>query len=442
MAFFKGDNLMNYSESLQYLNDIAAFGGELGLENINHLLDALEHPEKDLKVIHIAGTNGKGSVSHLTANILSAASYKVGLFTSPYILSYNEAIAINHQQISDDDFAHSTTLVKNACQHLIQKGYHQPTEFECLVAIALIYFKLQKTDYAVIEVGLGGRLDATNVFTTPLLSIITSISLDHTEYLGNTVEKIATEKAGIIKKGCPVVLGPSENSVFTVIKTLATKKQAPFYALSLEETPVKETLTAHYIRNFSVNNPYYQYENLSTKLLGKHQLININTALLGINVLKTHHNIVITEENIKSGIMNTTINCRCEYWQRPRPLLIDGAHNFDSTHALSQVLSEYFKDHEISILFGALGDKDVDGMLHLLSKHSKKIVLTLPLSGRAMPLESLATIARKYFDDITLLDDYKEAYTFAQSHSTHELICLVGSFYLVYPLREYILNTL
>ncbi|MBC7961247.1 MAG: bifunctional folylpolyglutamate synthase/dihydrofolate synthase [Vallitaleaceae bacterium] len=428
---------MTYQESDAFLQTISQIGSIYGLDQIYRLLEHLNNPQNDLKVIHVAGTNGKGSVTNLLATILMEGHFHVGLFNSPNILSFTETISYDGVSISETDFCSLTTEVQAAGQKMVLEGFPHPTVFECLTAIALLYFKNKGVDFAIVEVGLGGKDDATNVFARPLLSLITSISYDHTEYLGTTLESIARAKAGIIKPNCPIVLAANPSPIKDVVSSVAKELNASLYFVPPTKCHVQiehETLSGV---TFSIQTPYYYYNHLTTKLIGSHQLDNIAVALTAIEVLKTHWHYDISKEQIARGLASTYWSCRCEYLENPIPMIIDGAHNVDSLQGLLGILSKHQQHKKVTFLFGVFKDKNVHEMLKLMAPFSNDIVVTCPYSPRALPLEQLSDIASGIFDHVESEADPLLALELAitVAKKTNTLLCCVGSLSLAVPLR-------
>jgi len=430
---------VNYKESISYLENISA-PIHLGLENIMKLLDKLSNPQNQLKVIHLAGTNGKGSVSNILKSILMEANYNVGLYNSPSILSYRETISINSKIISKDDFAYATTKISKYCNELLDEGHPQPTIFECTTALALDFFASNNVDIAIIEVGLGGILDATNVFTTPLVSVITSIGFDHTEYLGNSLKEIASAKAGIIKKEIPVVIAPNDEDILEVIMNISSSLNAPlYYNAPTDIVTIIHNSTLQGI-NFSMSTPYFTYSNLFTTLIGAHQLTNISVALMTIYVLTKHYNYMIPAPAVTNGLHKTYWSCRCEYIETPIKMIIDGAHNESSMESFTHVLSAHCTSIPITFLFGVLKDKEVSIMLKKMALFSNTIFITAPLSTRSLPLPELTSIAKEHFENVYPIDELYEAYQEAVNYAkkTNTLLCCVGSLYLSIPFRDWL----
>ena len=275
---------MNYVESLEYLDSLGKFGIQLGMERIEGLLRELGNPEQKIKTVHVTGTNGKGSVSSMITNIILAAGLKVGKFTSPHLVKYNERIELNGKDISDEDFAITITAVKVAADSIVQKGVcEQPTQFEILTAAAFLYFHLQKVDYAVIEVGLGGLWDSTNIIT-PVVSVITNVSLDHTDRCGATVARIAMQKAGIIKEKVPVVTAAEGEEALGPLVTMAMFKEAPvyLYGKAFYGTEVTSSMDG---QKFTLHAGDYYHSDYEIKLPGEHQIKNTSVAIVAAKLV-------------------------------------------------------------------------------------------------------------------------------------------------------------
>ena len=276
---------MRYEEAMKYITGVGNFGSNYGLERTYKLLEYLGNPEKDLKLIHIAGTNGKGSTTSMITEILMGAGYKVGMYTSPFIEEFEERIQINRNNIPKETLAVLMDEVKEAVDKVIEGGYNHPTEFEIITVLMLLYFKRENIDFGVIEVGLGGTLDSTNVIT-PILQVITSISFDHTNLLGNTIEEIAGEKAGIIKKNIPTVIYPQEEEALKVIKNKCIEMDSELY-IALDDK-------LEFVNVVNEDKPYqllkYKKEfDILLPLLGEHQIINLSVAMKAIEVLNNRN---------------------------------------------------------------------------------------------------------------------------------------------------------
>ena len=428
---------MNINESIEYLDSITRIGSKLGLDSIETLLKKLGNPEKELKVIHVAGTNGKGSTCTTINNILIESGYKVGLYTSPYINNYYEIIQINNKIIEENLFYNYVNLVREQCNKLVEQGYAHPTIFEFITAIAFKYFKDNNIDCLVLEVGLGGREDATNVIDKPLVSVITSIGYDHTEYLGNTLESIAYNKGGIIKRNCPVVLAPNNDEVVSIIKNICNELDCKLFYNKEEE--IKISIFEDTIHNtiFSVDTQYYTYDLLVTHMKGKHQIFNISTSLLVVCILKNIYN--INNGAIYKGILKSYIPCRLEYiTDTTIPFLLDGGHNCEGVITFINAIKQYIDNKNIVLIFGALKDKPYIEMLNALLPYVKECIITEPINNRALKCDEWEKVIINK-NNIKIISDYKESVQYAISKADkNSVICCVGSLYLVYLIRDYI----
>ncbi|MBO7197121.1 MAG: bifunctional folylpolyglutamate synthase/dihydrofolate synthase [Clostridia bacterium] len=372
---------MTYKEALKYIHGVSNFFCKPGLERIKELCRGLGDPQDGLKFIHVAGTNGKGSVCAMTDSILRSAGYKVGLYTSPYVLQFNERMRINGENIPDERLAQLTERVKAVAANMSDS----PTEFELITAIAFLYFKEENCDIVVLEVGMGGRLDATNIINTPLLSVITGIAIDHTAFLGNTVEQIAMEKAGIIKSGLPVIFGGENSAAEAVIATEADKMNAVLY---------KTDYTRLKIRSQSLEDTTFDYKErlgINLALLGNYQPKNAAIALDVADALK-ELGIKIPEEAIRYGLANARWRARFEILSQEPTVIFDGAHNPQGITAAVESIKTYYKDKRVVIVSGVLADKDYRAIAASLSQVASAVYTITPDNPRALSAEKYAEI--------------------------------------------------
>ncbi|WP_156288699.1 bifunctional folylpolyglutamate synthase/dihydrofolate synthase [Oceanobacillus salinisoli] len=416
---------MNYEEALRYIHSPKLNGMRLGLDNIKALMAALDNPQKQLKFVHIAGTNGKGSVASYLAHILTKAGYKTGLFTSPYIEKFNERIKVNHENISDDALGKITGMVKDR----VKSFQISLTEFEIMTAIAFLYFYEQECDIVVLEVGLGGRLDSTNVIDNPLLSIITSISYDHQAFLGSTLAEIAGEKAGIIKENSPVLLYSQEKEAEEVIYRAAQEKGAKVYQPEFTAiTRIQTDLNGQVFH-------YKTYRNLRISLLGEHQLKNAALVLEAIQLLNSK-GLEVSENALRDGLTETTWPGRFEIIHQHPTVVIDGAHNIDSIKALVDNLTKYFSDKRIIAIVGILKDKDVDQIVGEVSSVVDTFITVTPDSPRAMKAEVLADFLKEKNLHAVSSRTYDEAADLALKQAgENDVICAFGSLYYIGAIR-------
>lgn len=398
---------MEYSEAIDYIHSILKFGSKLGLTNITELMRRLGNPQNKFKAIHVAGTNGKGSTSVMLSEILRRQGYKTGLFTSPYIEDFCERIQINGEKISHDELAHLTEIVKSHCEEMVRDGFNHPTEFEVVTAIGFLYFS--DCDYAVIEVGLGGRLDATNVLTNPVLSVITLIDYDHMEYLGDTLTEIAYEKCGIIKPGVPVVTYPEQSAeALEVIKNTCRERGC---RLTVADSTEK-----------------YKSYTLKPSLSGNHQIKNMQTVISAVSVL-TQNGAEICDTAVVSGIEKTQFIGRFEFIDKN--IVIDGAHNPSGVSALCDCLREQQFDR-IILVCGMLADKNYKECAEMLKNVGDVLIATEPPNPRKLDAKDFAEVLSTdlYFQSPS------EAVSFAKAMAREDdLICVCGSLYLIGSIR-------
>lgn len=428
---------MNYVESLSYLENLGKFGIQLGMERIEGLLRELGNPEQKIKTIHVTGTNGKGSVTSMITNILLAANLKVGKFTSPHLVRYNERICLNGEEISDEAFATTITAVKAAADSIVKKGVcDQPTQFEILTAAAFLYFCLEKVDYAVIEVGMGGLWDSTNVIT-PVVSVITNVSLDHTDRCGDSVERIAMQKAGIIKEKVPLVTAAEGDNALGPIVTMAMFKEAPvyLYGKAFYGTEVESSMDG---QKFTLHAGDFYASDYEIKLPGEHQIKNTSVAIVAAKLVSKQDD-RINELALHLGVANTLWPGRLERVSQKPDLILDGAHNPDGAKALRSALDKYYPGQKVHFVFGMMGDKDMSGVIKTLI-HNDDVVYTVRADGgpRAAEAEALAELVGA---NAIPMDSLAEAYHKAAAEAGKDgIICVCGSLYLVGEFKKVLLE--
>ena len=412
---------MNYQEALAYIHSINWAFCKPGLERTEELCKMLGNPEKSLQFVHVAGTNGKGSFSSMLASVLKEAGYKVGLYTSPYIKKFNERMAINGKPISNKELCEITEEVKVYADKMQDK----PTEFELVTAIAFTYFAKNKCDVVVLECGLGGRLDSTNVITTPVLSVITGISLDHTSILGDTVEKIAYEKAGIIKEGVPVLWCGEDENAKKVILEVAESKNAPVYFTSHDEIIIKKASFDGTVLD------YKNFRNVEIKLLGMYQPINCSNVLEAISVLTTR-GFYINHPHVMEGLKKAEWHARFERISSSPLVIFDGAHNPEGIVASVDSIKSYFGSSKIYALTGVMADKDYTFMASKICEIADKIFCLTPDNPRALDAEKYREVFSSLGKEALAFKNVKEATQCAISEAKKNgkaLICL-GSLYM------------
>lgn len=412
---------MTLDEALRYIHEVCWKGTIPGLERIQALLDAMGNPERKCKFVHVTGTNGKGSTCAMVASILRKAGYKTGLYTSPYLIRFNERIQINGEQISDADICELTEYVKPFAESIFER----PTEFEMVTAIGFEYFARHKCDIVVCEVGMGGEFDATNVIPAPEAAVICNIGLDHTEVLGNTLEKIAGAKAGIIKPGCDAVLYRERPSVEAVFEERCKALNAPLH---------KADFDSLHLLSHSLEGQVFDWERfhaLRLPLLGEHQLHNAAVALTTARVLQKR-GWKITDEQIREGIESVRWPGRFELMRKDPMFIIDGGHNPQCIEALVKNIRDYLPGRELTVLTGVLGDKDFHCMYRDVTQYAKEFITITPANARALTAEKLADYLRQFGKPVTACDVVADGVRLAIEHAGKDGVVLCyGSLYMI-----------
>jgi dihydrofolate synthase/folylpolyglutamate synthase len=414
---------MNKFNPSSYLASLNVDKMHFGLTAITELLSRLGNPQKSYKTILIAGTNGKGSTAAMTASILCRAGYKVGLYTSPHLVDVRERIVINGKRISLPEFNRTIAYVKDKIQQPV-------TYFEFLTAVAFVYFKNQKVDIAVLEVGLGGRLDATNV-CKPLVSVITNIAFDHTDYLGNTLESITIAKAGIIKRNGICITAAKQKEVLRILSNVCRKRQAELYCLG-RDIKIKKQKNGF----FTYRGLYRNLKDLTIPLRGEHQLSNAALALAAIEISEKN-GFSVDDTAIYAGLKNTQWEGRLEVLQNQPLFLLDGAHNPAGISVLCRSLKKDFSYRRLILIFGALSDKNYRQMLQKIVPLASVIILTQLKTKRAVPVNDIMEIVKKMGYPAIVTKNVNRAIEQAQTMAKkHDLICATGSFYLVGEIKQ------
>ena len=441
---------MNYDEAIEYIETTAKFGSNYGLDRTQKMLELLGNPQKKIKTIHVAGTNGKGSITAMANRILMEAGFKVGMYTSPYLEVFEERIQINGAKIPRDDLSRVVTKVSEAVKKVIELGYENPTEFEIITCAMFNYFYEKKVDIAIIEVGLGGRLDATNVMEPfskeenggVLLSIIASISYDHMQILGDTLGKIAYEKAGIIKPGIPVILYPQEKEAEEAIERVCSERgssliKVPCDCVEVEDQEKINNNSTEYVQKIKVHTKKGDYY-IKLSLLGKHQLKNCACALFAIEEL-SRYGFEIDKQTILKALPDVKWIGRLEVMHRKPLVVIDGAHNREGISMLSQNLVSYFNYNKMILILGILADKEVEIMVKTIVPLAERVIAVTPNNTRAENSKELKNVIEKYNSKCEALDSYEEAYEKALSYCSEDDILLIsGSLYMIGGMRKII----
>lgn len=411
---------------LSYLSSLGLHKVKPGLDRIKELLKSLGNPEDKNPGIIIAGTNGKGSVSSAISSVLSAQGYIVGLYTSPHLVNITERIKINGVLISDSDLSSIILEIKETVQESLSET---PSYFEIITAAAFVYFAREKVDFSVLEVGMGGRWDATNVIT-PLASVITNISIDHSEYLGEKISDIATEKACIIKPGVPVITAATGDA-FEVIENTANKNSSTLMVYGREFSTDGENTD-----NFNYNGLRWGFKNLKSNLKGSYQLENLSLAIATLEVIHKKHKIKIEEKSLREGLSNIEWEGRFEILRERPTLILDSAHNPGAAKSLVKSIRDSYPDTKFTFLVGMLNDKGHEQFLKEISSIAERLIITKVPSERTASPKQLTFIAQKYIEEIQTIDDYKSAYE-AILHADKPS-CVTGSLYLIGAIKKLI----
>ena len=430
--------MITYTEALDYIYDLTKYGIKLGLENVKLLLFLLGNPHRKMKIIHVAGTNGKGSTSSLISSILQSDGYKVGLYTSPHLVDFTERIKINNKQIGRKKVSELLERIKPSIDKVANTpSYGHPTFFEVITSLAFLYFFEEQIDFLVLEVGLGGRLDATNI-CEPLISVITHVDYDHMDKLGNSLKEIAREKGGIIKAGGIVISSTQYNEVYKEIKKIAKEKKSLIYSTGKEiNYKIVKSDTKGVI--FDLKGIYHNYKNLHTPLLGRHQADNAATAITTVEALK-NKGINISEKAIRDGLEKVKWTGRLEIIQFKPTLVLDGAHNPSGVKVARDALKEIFSYQRLILVLAIFADKDYKKMIQVLAPDADLIIATKAKNPRAASPQAIAKEAAQYMskDKIIVTEDIPQAINCALSNSNEDdLICIIGSLYTVGEAKGY-----
>lgn len=436
----------DFQDALNYIYGLTALGWKPGLERFTALCERLGSPHKKLNAVHVGGTNGKGSTTAMVSAILQNAGYRVGTYYSPYVYNIRERVQLNGQMISEEDFTRLINIIRPEAAAIGETDMGHPTEFEVKTALGFLYFVEQNVDYAVLEVGLGGRLDATNI-VTPLVSVITNVTLDHMDRLGNTVAEIAGEKAGIIKENGHVVTAASDPEAFKVIAGVCRERNAALWYVH----PTDNSYTHFAIAAIDTEHPELPrlfdigragdglvvdgmsaaYADLTVRMQGNFQRINAATAIGAVEVLqqKGAH---VPESAIRAGLKTAYLPARLEVLRRNPTLVIDGAHNLDAARRLAAAIKDQFQYDRLILVMGMVSGHSIENVIGTLAPMADKFYATAADSTRAASASSIAEAAGKYCPDVTIVEPVPAAVRQALAAAgENDLVVVTGSFYVI-----------
>ena len=409
---------MRYIDSLDYLSNLDSTRIRLGLDPVRRLLKKLNHPQKRYATVIIGGTNGKGSIAAMAASILSAGGFRTGLYTSPHLIDVRERIRIDGRMISIEG-------MQSCMEDVRRQVADDITYFEFLTAVAFLYFSCRQVDVAVLEVGMGGRLDATNV-AEPVLSVISNIAMDHAAYLGPRLQDIAWEKTGIIKRGVPCITAVRQGQLRKLFEEACLAKKARLYRLG-RDIKIRKGVAG----TFSVKAVHNFYDHLSCPLKGRHQLDNAALAVGAVDLL-SEQGFRLDHDGINQGLKDTRWEGRLEVLQEQPVVLIDAAHNPAGIAVLCDALKTQFSFDRLIVVFGVLDDKDYRSMLNKLCPLARRLIITRPNSGRSLSPEVILAAAQHYHCEAAIIEQPKEALRQALVKAgPDDLICITGSVYLI-----------
>ena len=419
---------MTYQEAVAYIDETPKFTKKNTLDHTRAFLKRLGDPQEKMKILHVAGTNGKGSVCSFLASMLKAGGKRTGLFTSPHLVKINERFVVDEQDVSDEEFLEAFHTVMDCVEEMKEEGYPHPTYFELLFLIGMKLFERAGVEYLVLETGLGGRLDATNSVAHPLVSVITSISLDHTEYLGDTVAAIAGEKAGIIKEGVPVVYDASCPESAEVIRRRAEELHAPAYPITPKMYKISKTTKKHI--DFSIDSGYYDDIRLSISSVAEYQVKNAAEAVTAIRVIDREG--AFTDEVIRKGVEEMRWQGRMETVLPG--VIIDGAHNEAGVEEFVKTARRLEADYPVTLLFAAVGDKDYRHMIETICRKLRleRVIVTEVGGYRSVDVKVPEELFRQFgAKKVTAIPDVEEAFDEALREQGDGILFCVGSLYLV-----------
>lgn len=413
---------MNYREAMEYVEELQQYGSVMGLTAMQELCARLDNPQEQLKFVHIAGTNGKGSVLAYISTVLQTAGYRVGRFISPTVKEFREQFQVDGRMITQSGLCKYLEPVRQAAEEMAAEGLLHPTLFEVETAAAFLYFLDKQCDIVVLETGLGGALDATNVITNTLAAVFTSISMDHMNILGDSLEQIAAAKAGIIKNKCYVISAKQQPEAMKVLRQAALLRKAKFYtadvtrAKNIKYGAVKQSFT------------YDKYKNVEITMLGQFQIENAVVALETLSALGKQ-GFPVTEDKLRQGFVHTVWHGRFDVIGKKPLFIADGAHNEDASVKLAETIRFYFTNRRIIYIMGMLKDKEYDKVIRNTYELAEHIItVTPPVKERAMHAYELAQAVREYHDSVTVADSVQEAVEMAYLLAGQDNDCVIIAF--------------
>jgi dihydrofolate synthase/folylpolyglutamate synthase len=436
-----------WNEAIAWIKGLQKFGIKPGLERMNWMLESLGHPQNRLKFIHIAGTNGKGSTAAYIGSVLQEAGFVVGSFTSPGIDLFLDRIRLNGEDIPESVLVQLIERIRPLTEELEQMEWGSLTEFEATTILAILYFgTVAYPDFVVWETGLGGRLDSTNV-VIPIITAITNIGHDHMDILGETLEEIALEKAGIIKPGVPIVTTEEKQSSREILSQVAKDKKASFYYLGKQFVVLRNTYSESFLsgEQFAFEGPFASYHELKVPLLGEHQMKNAALAVMVLEVLRQYYAVFYEEKDLRRGLENVTWPGRFEIVQKNPYLILDGAHNIEGAESLVRTFVDCFPGKKAKLLFSALRDKNIEGMVHKLMSISDHVIISETDHPRAAKVEDLEMWFRDAAPDLPIMtvSDWHEAVDlwYRGQRREDDILLAAGSLYFITDLRRELMKS-
>ena len=428
----------SYDEAVDWIHSLLNHGIKPGLERMEWMLAQLGNPERRLKTVHVGGTNGKGSTVTYLRTVLEESGYEVGTFTSPYIETFTERIALNGEPISEEDLITLCNRVQPIVEIAAASPLGSPTEFEVITVIGLLYFgRIAFPDLVIMEVGLGGRLDSTNVIH-PLVSVITNVGYDHTHILGSDIKQVAFEKAGIIKSGVPLVTTAEKEEVLTLLEETTRTKKTKIYRMTEEFSIIHHSSSVEG-EQFTFRSPYRTIEDLSIGMKGEHQVKNAAAALMTLEFLRVFYGLHIESDMIQRGLVRASWPGRFEKLRTEPDVIVDGAHNPEGVVSLASTLQQHYPNHRIHVIFSALGDKDIESMLQPIYPLIESITFTtfdFPRAIEARSLYNRATAKVKRYDE----NWHSAIQSVLNNAGRNDLVLITGSLYFVAKVRNYLKN--